>query len=77
MLIILVPEDKIRTSEEIDQHISAEIPDKECDEELYNLVTKQMIHGPCGKINPCCPCMIKGRCKAEENVDRLKKTWTG
>jgi len=64
MLIILVPEDKIRTSEEIDQHISAEIPDKECDEELYNLVTKQMIHGPCGKINPCCPCMIKGRCKA-------------
>ena len=63
ILIILHQDDKIRNTDQIDQHISAEIPNKEEDEELYNLVTKQMIHGPCGNINPYCACMISGKCK--------------
>lgn len=35
----------------IDNVISAEIPDKEQDETLHNLVMKLMIHGPCGASN--------------------------
>lgn len=47
MLITLDPEDKLRNKEEVDKFISAEIPDKENDPELFELVTKFMMHGPC------------------------------
>ncbi|XP_018460165.2 uncharacterized protein LOC108831095 [Raphanus sativus] len=50
------------SSEEIDDIISAELPDKDEDPEGYNLVTKHMIHEPCGKLNPRSPCMEKNEC---------------
>ncbi|XP_056845361.1 uncharacterized protein LOC108807528 [Raphanus sativus] len=50
------------SSEEIDEIISAELPDKDEDPEGYNLVTKHMIHGPCGTLNPRSPCMEKNVC---------------
>ncbi|CAN7079996.1 unnamed protein product [Brassica oleracea var. botrytis] len=43
--------------EEVDDIISAELPNKGEDPEAYNLVTKHMIHDPCGVINPKSPCM--------------------
>jgi hypothetical protein len=55
-------EDKIR-SEEIDQIISAEIPDTLTDPELFDIVTSHMIHGPCGAFNMTSPCMEDGKCK--------------
>jgi hypothetical protein len=64
MLIILHQDDKFRTTDDIDRHISAEIPNQQEDEELYNLVTKNMMHGPCGDVNPYCECMKQGKCKA-------------
>ncbi|CAN6830812.1 unnamed protein product [Brassica oleracea] len=50
------------SSEEVDEIISAELPNKKQDPEAYNLVTKHMIHGPCGVINPKSPCMENNVC---------------
>ncbi|XP_035836020.1 uncharacterized protein LOC110888601 [Helianthus annuus] len=53
---------KLPTVEHIDPFISAEIPDKNEDPELYSLVSDFMIHGPCGHANMKCPCMVGNRC---------------
>lgn len=59
ILIWLV--DKIQ-SEEIDKTIPAGIPDLNIDQELYEIVTANMIHGPCGATNMTAPCMDNGKC---------------
>lgn len=53
--------DKIRP-EEIDIIISAEIPDMSTDTLLFDIVTTNMIHGPCGNLNSSSPCMANGKC---------------
>nr|XP_043633322.1 uncharacterized protein LOC122604498 [Erigeron canadensis] len=53
---------KFPTVTDIDHVISAEIPDKEEDPELYELVKQFMMHGPCGADNPSCPCMVQRKC---------------
>ena len=40
---------------EIDKIISAEIPDPNVDEELFDIVTTNMIHGICGTLNMMSP----------------------
>ncbi|OBZ86961.1 hypothetical protein A0J61_04986, partial [Choanephora cucurbitarum] len=42
-----------------DQAIPAELPSRELDLELYEIITKNMVHDPCGSINPKSPCMTK------------------
>ncbi|GFQ93003.1 helitron_like_N domain-containing protein [Trichonephila clavata] len=39
------------TPNRIDEIISAEIPDIEIDKDLHDIVSKNMIHGPCGSLN--------------------------
>ncbi|CAD7078329.1 unnamed protein product [Hermetia illucens] len=58
--ILVWLKDRIRP-EEIDQIISAEIPDPLIDQELFDIVTKHMIHGPCGAFNMTSPCMENGK----------------
>ncbi|UYV71710.1 hypothetical protein LAZ67_9000098 [Cordylochernes scorpioides] len=65
ILIILTPEDKPNTVERIDQFISAEIPDQETRPRLYEIVTRHMVHGPCGEHNLNSPCMVDGHCSKE------------
>ena len=62
MLIWLDGSAKPKTCEKVDDLVSAEIPDPETEPELYEVVKKFMIHGPCGKQNPKCPCMKDFKC---------------
>lgn len=67
---------KIRP-EEIDKIISAEILDPNVDPELFQIVTTNMIHGPCGSININSPCMDNGKCTKRFPKDLLSDTITG
>ncbi|KAJ9559006.1 hypothetical protein OSB04_013620 [Centaurea solstitialis] len=69
---------KIKAPEEVDKFISAEIPDPNNDPRLYNIVSKLMMHGPCGLANTCAPCMVNGTCskhfpKRYEQITRFDK----
>ena len=57
MLINLKNNSKKHATEDIDEIISAEIPDPSEHPELYEIVMKNMIHGPCGDW-----CMVDGKC---------------
>jgi hypothetical protein len=64
ILLILDKNDKIREIEEIDKLISAELPDPNDVQQkrLFEIVSTQLIHGPCGADNPECVCMVEGKC---------------
>jgi hypothetical protein len=59
LLIFLEPEYKIRTVEQIDSFISAQIPDRNVHPQLYQAVEKFMLHGPCSPER----CLENGQCK--------------
>ena len=79
ILIILAKEDRLKTVSDIDECVSAELPveplraeyatDAQFDAahaswvHLSELICKHMLHGPCGRENPRCPCMEDGVCK--------------
>jgi len=46
--------------DKIDKIIVAELPDKDNDPVLFDIVTKNKVHGPCGEQNLTSPCMKKG-----------------
>ncbi|XP_076954306.1 uncharacterized protein LOC143628662 [Bidens hawaiensis] len=62
MLFWVSPTDKIITADDVDRHISTEIPNPDTDMELYKIVSECMIHGPCGLARPNAPCMDGGVC---------------
>lgn len=62
ILLILDQASKLRTPEDIDSAISAEIPNRETHLEAYETVTRCLVHGPCGRQHPYAPCMDEGRC---------------
>jgi hypothetical protein len=76
-LDFVTPEDQPKTPEDVDKVISACLPDKTLQPELWNLVTKFMMHGPCGSAFPNAPCMVDGKCskgypkpfRAETSID--------
>ncbi|XP_057444606.1 uncharacterized protein LOC130736847 [Lotus japonicus] len=62
ILLWLKPQHKIKTGDDIDKHISAELPDPKLYPKLYEAVSSYMIHGPCGPIDPKSVCMVDGKC---------------
>jgi hypothetical protein len=55
-------EDDYELRRKIDAAVSAELPDKKDDPDLYDLVKKHMIHHPC-QNDPQAICMQNGKCK--------------
>nr|XP_049466952.1 uncharacterized protein LOC120952979 [Anopheles coluzzii] len=72
-LIILGDTDKPRSAADYDRLVSAEIPDQ-ANEELYETVSKCMMHGPCGRSNPQAPCMKDGVCSKRFPKQYTKET---
>ena len=73
ILLIVADSSDLHTSEDVDKVISAELPkdpnepglspeEKEQRQQLEKIVTTNMIHGPCGSLNPSAPCMKEGKC---------------
>lgn len=74
ILIWLV--EKIRPNE-VDEVISAEIPNEQVDPGLHEVVIKNMIHGPCGTLNQNAPCMVDGKCSKRYPRTLISETITG
>ena len=63
MVLFLADTDKPRVTEDVDQLVSAEIPDPQLQPDFHDTVKRHMIHGPCGELNLHCVCMQNGECK--------------
>jgi len=59
--IIIWLHDKITSAENVNM-ICAEISRANVDKDLYAVVIKNMIHGPCSTLNPNSPCMVHRKC---------------
>ncbi|XP_061343010.1 uncharacterized protein LOC133289157 [Gastrolobium bilobum] len=62
ILLFLHPSEKPNTGLDIDNLISAEIPNKDSNPSLFAAVTSYMMHGPCGPDNYKSPCMKNRHC---------------
>ena len=85
VLVILAEDDRINSAADVDNVISAQLPP---DPELFppgsdqraqaqrleSIVLQNMIHGPCGKLNPSSPCMVDGKCSKNYPKKFCEKT---
>ncbi|KIJ35047.1 hypothetical protein M422DRAFT_262790 [Sphaerobolus stellatus SS14] len=55
------PDDPIRSPEDVDKYICAYLPDEKTQGKLWDLVTRFMMHGPCGLDKPNALCMVDGK----------------
>jgi hypothetical protein len=53
IIVTLSKENKIRNKNQVDSFICAEIPDEKEDPEVYDIVTHNMMHGPCNETSVC------------------------
>lgn len=63
MVFKFYEQDRPRTPDDIDAIVCAEIPDPDEEPELYDMVSTNLMHGPCGMaMDPNAPCMRNGNC---------------
>jgi len=62
ILIILHEDSKLLSADDVDNIVCACLPDPATERRLFNSVTSQMIHGPCGQLNLNSPCMVDNSC---------------
>lgn len=62
---------------QIDSVICAELPNPQEDPILFDIVCKNMIHGPCGLLNPNSPCMKDKKCTKRYPREMIRETQTG
>jgi hypothetical protein len=62
-LLVMELGSKLKTPNNYDKYILAELRDKKKYPELHKLVCKHMMHGPCRILNKVCPCMVDGECR--------------
>ncbi|PIA26331.1 hypothetical protein AQUCO_09500059v1 [Aquilegia coerulea] len=71
-LLFLHPEDKIRTTDQVDIIVCAKFPDPIKHPALFETIKKCIVHGPCGTRNMESVCMENKVCKSRyprENVN--------
>jgi hypothetical protein len=61
LLIFTHPNSRVKEANDVDKFISAQIPNPETHPKLYDLVTKHMVHGPCG-LGSKSPCIVNNQC---------------
>ena len=77
-LIIMKPRQKINCPADYDKYVSAEIPPESYNVVLRDSVQRNMMHGPCGEMNPRNVCMNKkGECKNKYPKDYCNETKQG
>jgi len=77
MLLILDNNDKLLYPQDYDSIGRAEIPNKEEEPQLHEVVLKHMIHGPCRTLNPSSPCMKRNQCQKRFPKYFLEETRQG
>ena len=80
-MFILPQEDKPRTTTDYDAIVCAELPNSETETELFKLVARHNIHGPCGEhcVPPnhqpsCCANSNNGQCHRHYPKDFQEET---
>lgn len=76
MHLLLWLRSKIRPAQ-IDSIVCAEIPDKQADPKLFNIITSHMIHGPFCTSKPNAPCNKQGKCLKRYPRQFIQETVTG
>ena len=76
LLLWLIAEHRI-TPDKIDNVICAEILNPTVDPELHQIVMSNMVHGPCGSINPQSPCMQDGHCSKKYPKQYISESQLG
>ena len=74
ILLIFKSSEKLRTENDVDRMVCAEIPNPILQPLLFETVSACMLHGPCGAARPSCPCMKDGKCTKQFPKERANHT---